>query len=377
MAKRVLLALALLSGLCLLSPLLAEGSKVVFYVYGSEGCSHCVEVKETLIKDFPNCTVVFYELRGNSTNLSRFHEICKLIGNEGGVIPVVGIFINGELKAVNVGSVPKDLVARVNSTRRVPLGLYFNGFEYDMIWEEGKVKRLEELFTGRVCPSLSAPTNFVQLLLPVILGSLADSVNPCAFNVLIIFLTLAALKVGRGKVLGLGMSFASAVLLAYYLMGLGLIKVFAALPQLRYLIAAFGLGVGSLNVLNFLCNREASLVPKGLGEAVVNALYKVMSPKGAFLCGLLVSFFLLPCTSGPYFVVTSLISRKATLLCGLALLMIYNLIFVAPFVGITLALHYLGLRTLDLKKFKARRGKLMELVAGLLLIGISVYSLVG
>ncbi|OYT62803.1 MAG: hypothetical protein B6U69_00935 [Thermofilum sp. ex4484_15] len=159
-------------------------------------------------------------------------------------------------------------------------------------------------------------------------------------------------------------------------MGLGLIKVFSTLPFLRHLLVLLGIGVGSLSVINSLTDRGVKLILRGVGDTLLKILYSVVSPKGAFLCGLAVSFLLSPCTSGPYLAMTSLISRKAALVVSLILPTLYNVIFVSPFLGITLAMHYFNLRTLELKKFKAGKGGFMELVAGIALIRISIYALI-
>jgi cytochrome c biogenesis protein CcdA len=106
---------------------------------------------------------------------------------------------------------------------------------------------------------------------------------------------------------------------------------------------------------------------------------KMLSPLGGFLGGIIISLTLLPCTSGPYFVATALISKGANVLGGTFLLMLYNAIFVSPFLLITLAFHY-GQKSDRWAKVIGgfeqvqRKGKLLDLLVGLLLIAIVLYA---
>jgi len=60
---------------------------------------------------------------------------------------------------------------------------------------------------------------------------------------------------------------------------------------------------------------------------------------GALTAGFIVSLFLLPCTSGPYVVVLGLLAEKVELAKTFSLLVLYNLIFVAPMIAISKGTH--------------------------------------
>src|SRR3989338_8887032 len=65
---------------------------------------------------------------------------------------------------------------------------------------------------------------FVPLL---VASSLVDSVNPCAFSVLIITVAfLASLGLPRRKVLGIGATYIAGIFVVYLLIGLGLLQFF-------------------------------------------------------------------------------------------------------------------------------------------------------
>ena len=69
---------------------------------------------------------------------------------------------------------------------------------------------------------------FLGILLP---AALADSINPCAFAVILLLLfSIISLEKNYKKALWAGLLFIFAVFLSYFLMGLG---IFTALSQLQ------------------------------------------------------------------------------------------------------------------------------------------------
>jgi len=101
----------------------------------------------------------------------------------------------------------------------------------------------------------------------------------------------------------------------------------------------------------------------------------VTSVPGAFVTGLVVSLFLLPCTSGPYIVILGLLAKEATKLLATQLLLFYNFIFILPMIGIVLAVYY-GLTTTD-KAEKWRQSKLrtLHLIAGIIMVCMGIWMI--
>src|SRR3989344_8936786 len=66
------------------------------------------------------------------------------------------------------------------------------------------------------------------VFLPVLIsGALVDSVNPCAFSVLILTIAfLASLGATRGRVLSMGGSYIAGIFGVYFLIGIGLLRAF-------------------------------------------------------------------------------------------------------------------------------------------------------
>ena len=106
-------------------------------------------------------------------------------------------------------------------------------------------------------------------------------------------------------------------------------------------------------------------------------LKKIHSPTAAFVIGILISLFLLPCTGGPYLTVLSyLASESATIqLSGYLYLLIYNIIFILPFLAITL---FVSLGTADiavLKEYRETYKREIHLAVGILMLCLSIYLL--
>ena len=99
------------------------------------------------------------------------------------------------------------------------------------------------------------------------------------------------------------------------------------------------------------------------------------NPLTAVAIGIVSAVFLLPCTSAPYFMAVVLIESLGSLVEGLVLLTVYNGIVIAPFIAITVCIHTLKLRTMQLKSWSSKHQRRLNLVSGLLIILLGVYLL--
>ena len=172
-----------------------------------------------------------------------------------------------------------------------------------------------------------------ELLAPVIAATLADSVNPCTFSVFTALMLMITFFKGRARMLQAGGAFIAAVYLMYYLMGLGLIRVFAEFWWLVYVVAATGIALGSYELYTSLAERRFKSPP---AEAAVQVYrenggrgFEERSDTPLLRPRSLGEPNLLPGSSGPYLVALYLMSKLCFCeVCGL--LCLYNLIFVAP-----------------------------------------------
>jgi len=113
-------------------------------------------------------------------------------------------------------------------------------------------------------------------------------------------------------------------------------------------------------------------VPLSWRPAMKKILNSATTPCGAFVAGLAVSLFELPCTGGPYIVILGLLAKEVTRGVGILYLLFYNLIFVSPLIILSLII-YKGLSTTGkLEVIRQERIKVLHLVAGIIMILIAL-----
>lgn len=219
-----------------------------------------------------------------------------------------------------------------------------------------------------------------ELTVPYILFLAAvDAVNPCALAVLTLML-IAILTYNpkrRRNVLLAGLSFTLSVFLLYMLYGLVIIRFFqvvSALTAVRIFLykalGALAVILGVLNIRDYFWYRPGGLLtemPMRLRPRVKKITEGITSPKGAFLVGIFVTLFLLPCTIGPYLIAGGILSAMETLFI-LPWLALYNAVFVLPMIGITV-LVYAGIRRVeDVSGWKDRNVRYLHLASGAIML---------
>jgi len=224
-------------------------------------------------------------------------------------------------------------------------------------------------------PSLSLAANG---WLPgvVFLAALIDSVNPCAFGVLLLTIAfLMSLSSSRGKILKIGGVYILGLFVVYIAIGLGILGTldFFGAPHFMVKVGASVLiFVGIINVLNDLF-PEFPLklkIPKAAYGKIAFLMEKGSLP-AAFLLGVLVGFYEFPCTGGPYLLVLGLLHDKATYFTGLAYLVFYNLVFVLPLL-IVLFLVSNGVILEKVREWKKSDSNRMRLWGGVIMIMFGV-----
>jgi cytochrome c biogenesis protein CcdA len=205
------------------------------------------------------------------------------------------------------------------------------------------------------------------MFLPVLIASsLVDSINPCAFSVLLISIAfLASLGASRKKMIVLGLSYIFGIFAVYLFIGLGLLRVldFFGIPNFMGKVGAtilllFGLS----NVLSYIFpNFPIEFkIPKSAHSKMAVFMGKA-SFVGSFILGALVALFEFPCTGGPYLLILGLLhDGGGAYIKGLGYLLIYNLIFVSPLVFLLIAASNkeLTAKMEGLKKKAAGAGKM-------------------
>ncbi|MDD2537297.1 MAG: cytochrome c biogenesis protein CcdA [Candidatus Absconditabacteria bacterium] len=219
---------------------------------------------------------------------------------------------------------------------------------------------------------------FFGVMLP---AALADSINPCAFAVMLLLLTSILAKIkNRKKALLSGLMFALAVFITYFLLGIGVLKLLGnveSLFWLKWIVGIVGILVGLANLKDYFRYGKGFVmeVPMSWRPLMQKIIKKVTSPAGAFVVGIVVSLFLLPCSSGPYLTILGYLSSESQSLNlrGYIYLTVYNLIFILPMVIIAGLIGF-GYSTAEkIGAFKNKNTRLIHLIVGLLMLGLGIY----
>lgn len=212
--------------------------------------------------------------------------------------------------------------------------------------------------------------------LGIVVGSaLVDSINPCAIGVLILMISVTLSgHGGTKKMLTLGGLYTLAVFTTYLLAGLGLVYFLSSIPL--FVTEYLSLTVGGLIILAGLVEvKDYFWYGHGFSLGIpvyfagrIHKLAKNTTIPGVILLGAFVSAVELPCTGAPYLAIITILSLNFNF-TALLLLVLYNIIFVAPLI-IILLLVALGVNLQAVKQWKQESRGHMRLAIGLLLIGL-------
>ena len=375
------------------SPSLATGDQTTCIVYFSGiGCSHCAKtdpvISEQLPEQYSDLVVIKYEIyqeRENAPLLARYNEVY----GSGLSIPLVIFGKDNYLRGDSLILNNIDNLINEKEGNPCPLidGTSVDFNELDLSSLPGKPQIYPESLSGE--PGTSGEVVVSELTLAKVLSLAAvDAVNPCALAVLILmlFAILAFAPKKRHNILLAGLAFTASVFVMYFFYGLIIIRFFQLIQALTsiklWLYKILGLAaiiLGILNLRDFIRYKPGGFLtemPMFLRPKLQSLMFKVTSPKGAFVVGAFVTVFLLPCTVGPYIICGGILS-SLDLLETIPWLLLYNLVFVLPMLVITVAC-YIGFTTVEnVSGWKDKNIRYLHLVAGLIIFGLGLAMLLG
>lgn len=246
--------------------------------------------------------------------------------------------------AVRSGSLPPKLVIWQPEMHREPV-------EYRLWAWSGEVQTfaIETPFEEALSQALEAAgplpvglANLNQLLPAVIVTGLVDSVNPCAFAVILLLLAfLFTLRQSRGRILKLGLVYIGMIFIVYFAIGLGILRAVRFSDDPHFVARAGSwllIGLGGINLMEYFFPAFPIKLhmPKNAGVKT-NELIKQATLPATIGAGLLVGLCTFPCSGGIYVSIITLLNAKTTLGWGLAYLGLYNVLFVLPLIVILLS----------------------------------------
>ncbi len=219
--------------------------------------------------------------------------------------------------------------------------------------------------------------------IPIIIGAaVIDSINPCAFGILIFLLAyLAKTSQKKGKLLLHGLTYIFAVFLTYLIAGLILLPLIGSLGNFSVIFyAVIGVVVilaGLLELKDLIWygrGPSLALLP-GAADRIKMYVNRISGNIfSAFTLGVFVALVELPCTGAVYLAILSMMSLAGVSGATVFWLVAYNIIFVLPLIVILFA-FYKGVSGERLEELRKKHRKLMRGAIGTLLILLGAWMI--
>lgn len=348
--------------------------KVEFALFVSPTCVHCNKLKAEYwpqLKEKYKDTVHFteYDISVDGNNLI-FVETAKAYGMEEMGYP-----------AAAVGST--FLMGYPNE-----IGLYAEA-------AIEKARLLNEKTNVKVSGADDAEGAFKKITFWAIVGSgLVDGINPCAFAVIVFFISfLTVYKYNRKEIILVGAAYCFAVFCAYLLLGFGLFKFLYAMQGFSYVIKAFYIITAGLcliffglSVYDFWVYRKTKKsdgMILQLPQSLKMRIHKIMGfflrdknksawrlTLAALAVGFGVSLVEAVCTGQVYVPTCVLIMQNPEFrMRAIFYLVIYNLMFVVPLITV-FVLALLGYESKGFNEFFKKHLGVTKVLLSLVFLGL-------
>jgi cytochrome c biogenesis protein CcdA len=232
-------------------------------------------------------------------------------------------------------------------------------------------------------------TRFRSLsVLGVLLAGLVDGINPCAFATILFFVSYLAISHrGRREMLLVGGAFALGVLVTYFAVGLGAMRLLSLVQAVRGVgmvlygaMALVCLVLGGLSLKDYVLARKGNLADMSLNlpDRLRELIHKrIRAGRGAscgaaIVTGAVISLLELACTGQVYLPTISYVMGLPEMrVSALAYLALYNVAFIVPLL-VVLGLAAYGVSTRTLQAQFVRHAAKSKLAMAVLFIALGV-----
>jgi cytochrome c biogenesis protein CcdA len=239
----------------------------------------------------------------------------------------------------------------------------------------------------------SGPAGIELAVLPVLAAGLVDGINPCAFTTLVFLLaSLALAGRSRREILAIGAFFSAGVFFAYLGAGFGLFAALRAAQAvalvsaiLRWVLVAVLAVFAVLSVYDYTRIRagKPSDMLLQLPDSLKLKIHASIRDRrrasalalSSFVLGLLVSIFEFACTGQVYLPTLAYLARAKGRGDALALLVAYNLCFIAPLL-VVFGASYLGVSSKRIADLFQRRMGAVKLLLAAVFAALAVLTLI-
>lgn len=357
-------------------------------IYKNEACGHCVMYLADLNNYFydKNITVVEKNMINDPAirqELNKFNLDYGIpIEMQGHLVTVIND------KLVLEGHVPLDMVDEYFNKYpdgNFPKLIVFQDLmaekadleTYKVMGEDKQIKECAIQTSIQDCSQKGSTNNSLlgqSLLFIVLISGLLAGIHPCTISVLLFFIAfLFTIRKTRLAIFKIGAAYIIGIFLAYFLIGLGVLKaVTFGDPHISAKIASVLIIIlGLINIFNFLFPSKGIHLglPKQAKKPIADLVEKASVPS-ALLIGVIVGICSFGCTAGIYFSITGLLINEAAK--GFIYLLLYNLMFIVPLIFILLIASNKRIIK-KIQEFEYSESKWIGLAAGLIMIAVGLY----
>jgi len=367
--------------------LAADANRIELFV--REGCPHCAQAEafmEQLRRERPQLSVVVRDVTKEPAALARLQELVQAQG--GGLARVPAAFVNGQLILGYSSEASTDKLIRS--------ALAGNRVAAAAGGEAGSCEAEESLScsagAARPAPESFEVTLFGRTVtlddvgLPAftLAMGLLDGFNPCSMWVLLLIISMLAPLNDRKRMLAIAGTFVLVEGISYFVMMAAWLNLFLLIGLSRasqIAIAVIAIVAGLINVKDFFAfGRGITLsIPDSAKPRIYSRMRGILHAPtytaaiaGTVVLGLLVQVVEFMCTSGfPALFTRILTLRQLDTASYYGYLLLYN----AAYMVDDIIVLGIGVKLLSRHRLNKKEGRMLKLLAGVVMIGLGVYLL--
>ena len=351
-------------------------------VFVRDGCAHCEAAKSflgELARERPGLRVAVVDVRRDPDALARLIEISRRAGIAQPGVPTIRI--GGELIVGFDTPVTTGAQVRAALDHGKP-SVAIGGASTCSLADDIACKAPRE--DSVEIPLIGWKVSVQEIGLPLftIVIGLLDGFNPCSMWVLILMISMLATLEDRLKMLAIAGTFVVIEGIAYFAFMAAWLNLFLLIGLSRaseIAIASLAIVAGAINLKDFFAwgHGITLSIPASAKPGIYARLRAVLHAErlgpavaGAALLAVLVQMVELLCTSGfPALYTRILTLRQLDTAAYYGYLLLYNLMYMLD----DIVILAIGIFTLSQRRLQEKEGRVLKLVAGLVMLGLGAY----
>ncbi len=381
----LLMALAVLAAPPARAAESADPNRIELFV--REGCPHCGEAEEFMARlgrERPELVIAIRDVQTEPAAMARLQELVRASG--AGVARVPAAWVNGQLiLGYSTDASTDKLILSALAGARVAGGAASDASSCDA--EDSLscpstghgAEQFEVAFLGR-----TITLDDIGLPLFSIALGLLDGFNPCSMWVLLLMISLLAPLNDRKRMLAIAGTFVLVQGIAYFAMMAAWLNLFLFIGLSRasqIVIAVIAIVAGLINLKDFVAfGRGITLsIPETAKPKIYHRMRGILHAPtytaaivGTIVLALLVQVVEFMCTSGfPALFTRILTLRELDTAAYYGYMLLYNLAYMLD----DMIVLGIGVTLLSRHRLQEKEGRVLKLVAGVVMIGLGIYLL--